>query len=171
MSNPVEITTPSDRELAMTRIFDAPRRVVFEALTTPELIKRWLLGPDGWSMPICEFTSKVGSVYRYVWRRDRDGKEMAMGGVIREITPPGRMVLTERFEDPWYQGEAVVTHTLVEKAGKTTYTTVMLFETREARDGVLKSGMEKGVIVSYERLDRILASRDAQPVAAARADR
>jgi uncharacterized protein YndB with AHSA1/START domain len=171
MSHPVEITTPSERELAMTRLFDAPRRLVFEALTSPELIKRWLLGPDGWSMPVCEFDGKIGSAYRYVWRRDRDGKEMAMGGVIREMAPPGRMVLTERFEDPWYQGEAVVTHTLVEKAGKTTYTAVMLFESRETRDAVLKSGMEKGVVVSYERLDRILASNNERPAAAARTER
>jgi uncharacterized protein YndB with AHSA1/START domain len=157
MSHQLEVTTPSDREIAMTRTFDAPRRLVFEALTKPELLKRWLLGPDGWSMPVCEFDGKVGSSYRYVWRRDRDGHEMGMGGVIREMSPPERMVLTERFDDAWYPGEALVTHTLIEKGGKTMYTVTMLFESREARDITLKSGMEKGVVVSYERLERILA--------------
>jgi uncharacterized protein YndB with AHSA1/START domain len=83
---------------------------------------------------------------------------MGMGGVIRELSPPERMVLTERFDDAWYPGEAIVTHTLVEKAGKTIYMVTSLFESREARDVTLKSGMEKGVVASYERLDRILAS-------------
>jgi uncharacterized protein YndB with AHSA1/START domain len=158
MSQQLEVTTPSDREVAMTRTFDAPRRLLFEAITRPELLKRWMLGPDGWSMPICEFNGKVGSAYRFVWRRDRDGREMGMGGVIREMSPPERMVLTERFDDAWYPGEAITTHTLVEKAGKTIYTVTALFESREARDVTLKSGMEKGVVASYERLDRILAS-------------
>ncbi len=158
MSHQLEVTTPSDREIAMTRTFDAPRRLVFDALIKPELLKRWLLGPDGWSMPVCQFDAKVGSAYRYVWRRDRDGHEMGMGGVIREIVPPERMVLTEKFDDAWYTGEALVTHVLEEKAGKTIYTCTMLFESREARDVTLKSGMEKGVIVSYARLDDLLAS-------------
>ena len=160
MTHALEVTTPSDREIAMTRTFDAPRRLVFQALTKPELLKRWMLGPDGWSMPVCQFDGKVGSAYRYVWRRDRDGHEMGMGGVIREMAPPERMVLTERFDDAWYPGEAIVTHTLVEKAGKTIYTVTMLCESRAARDVVLKSGMEKGVVMSYERLDQVLASLD-----------
>ena len=157
MSHKLEVTTPSDREIAMTRTFDAPRRLLFEAITKPEFIKRWLLGPDGWSMPVCEFDGQVGHPYRYVWRRQRDGHEMGMGGLIREMSPPERMVLTERFDDAWYPGEALVTHTLVERDGKTIYTVTMLFESREARDVTLKSGMESGVVASYERLDRILA--------------
>jgi uncharacterized protein YndB with AHSA1/START domain len=160
MSHSLEVTTPSDREISMTRTFDAPRRLVFDALVKPELVKRWLLGPDGWSMPVCQFDGKTGSRYRYVWRRDRDGHEMGMGGVIREFVPPERMVLTEKFDDAWYPGEAIVTHTLAEKAGKTVYTVTMLFESREARDVTLKSGMEKGVVASYDRLDQVLASLD-----------
>lgn len=152
----LQVTTPSDREIAMTRVFAAPARLVFDAHTQPELIKRWLLGPPGWSMPVCEVDLRVGGKYRYVWRRDKDGKEMACGGVFREIVPPERLVHTEQFDDPWYPGEALVTTVLVEQGGKTTLTQTMLFGSRDIRDAVLKSGMESGVAVSYDRLENIL---------------
>ena len=155
----LEITTPSEREIAMTRVFDAPRTLVFEAFTKPELIKRWLLGPDGWSMPVCEVDLKVGGKYRYVWRRDYDGTEMGMGGVYREIAAPERIVATEKFDQAWYPGEAVGTLQLAEQSGKTTLTQTLLYESREARDAVLKSGMESGVARSYDRLAEQLASR------------
>ena len=142
----------------MTRVFDAPRRLVFDAHTKPELLKRWLLGPDGWSMPICEVDLRIGGRYLYVWRREKDGTEMRSGGVFREIVVPERIVATEQFEDPWYPGEAVNTLTLVEENGKTTLRQTMRYESREARDGVLKSGMESGVETSYDRLEAMLAS-------------
>jgi uncharacterized protein YndB with AHSA1/START domain len=152
------ITTPSDREIAMTRVFAAPRRLVFDAFTKPELVKQWLLGPPGWTMPVCEIDLRVGGVYRYVWRRDKDGTEMGMGGVFREIVTPERLVATERFDEAWYPGEAVGTFVLSEQGGKTTVTQTMLYQSREARDAVLKSGMEKGVEASYERLAELLTS-------------
>jgi uncharacterized protein YndB with AHSA1/START domain len=158
-SGTVQVTTPSDREIAMSRVFDAPRRLVFEAFTKPELVKQWLLGPEGWSMPVCEIDLRVGGRYRYVWRRDRDGTEMGMGGVFREIAAPERIVSTEQFDDAWYPGEAVNTVVLVERGGKTTVTQTLLYESKEARDGVLKSGMEQGVATSYDRLDDLLTSR------------
>ena len=108
------VTTPSDREISMTRVFNAPRRLVFAALTQPELVKQWLLGPPGWTMPICDIDLKVGGKYRYVWKRDSDGTEMSNGGVFREIVPPDRIVVTERFEQPWYPGEGLVTSALLE---------------------------------------------------------
>ena len=157
-NNTLTITTPSEREIAMTRVFDAPRTLVFEAMTKPELIQRWLLGPDGWTMPVCEVDLRVGGKYRYVWRKEKTGEEMAMGGEFREIVRPERIVATEAFEDAWYSGEAIDTTVLVEKAGKTTMTMTMLLESKEARDGVLASGMESGVSVSYDRLDDVLAS-------------
>jgi uncharacterized protein YndB with AHSA1/START domain len=83
----LKVTTPTDREIAMTRVFDAPRRLVFDALTKPELVKTWLLGPPGWSMPVCEIDLRVGGAYRFVWRGP-DGTEMGMGGVNREIVVP-----------------------------------------------------------------------------------
>jgi len=156
-ANTFQLTAQGDREIVMSRVFDAPARLVFDAHTKPELVKRWLLGPPGWSMPVCEIDLKVGGKYRYAWRRDSDGKEMKMGGVFREVVPPQRIVNTEAFDDPWYPGEAVVTTVMVEQGGKTTLTQTMLFASREARDGVLKSGMERGVVASFDRLDNILA--------------
>lgn len=152
----LKITTPSDREIAMTRVFDAPRRLVFEAVTTPELVRQWLLGPDGWSMPVCEIDLRVGGKYRYVWRRISDGKDMGMGGVYREIVAPERIVATETFDDPWYKGEAVGTTVLIEQDGKTTLTQTMLYDSREIRDAILKTPMEKGVARSYDRLAEVL---------------
>jgi uncharacterized protein YndB with AHSA1/START domain len=154
----LQITTPSDREIAMTRVFAAPRRLVFDALTKPELVKRWLLGPPGWSMPVCEIDLRVGGKYRYVWRRDSDGTDMGMGGVYREIAKPERIVATEKFDQSWYSGEAVGTTRLVEQGGKTTLTQTMLYESRETRDEVLKSPMESGVRASYDRLAELVAS-------------
>jgi uncharacterized protein YndB with AHSA1/START domain len=154
----VKIAAHGDRELVMTRVFDAPRHLVFDAFTKPELVKRWLLGPPGWSMPVCEIDLRVGGKYRYVWRRDKDGTEMATGGVFREIVPPERIVNTEQFDEAWYPGEAVGTLVLVEQGGKTTITQTMLYESREARDAILKSPMESGVAASYNRLADVLAS-------------
>ena len=157
----LEITTPSDREIMMTREFDAPRRLVFDAFTKPELVQRWLLGPPGWSMPVCEIDLRVGGRYRYVWRRDRDGTKMGMGGVYREIVPQERLVCTELFDEAWYPGESLITTTLVERGGKTTLTSTILYVSQEARDGVLKSGMESGVAVSYDRLAELLTSLES----------
>ena len=152
----LKLTTRGDREIVITRAFDASRKLVFDAFTKPELVKRWLLGPDGWSMPVCEIDLKVGGKYRYVWRRDKDGTEMGMGGVYREIVAPERIVATEKFDQSWYPGEAVGTFVLIAQAGKTTLTETILYESREARDGVLKSGMEKGIVASYDRLEKLL---------------
>jgi len=158
MNNPgnLKLTTRGDREIVITRVFDAPRKLVFDAFTKPELVKQWLLGPDGWSMPVCEIDLKVGGKYRYVWRRDKDGTEMGMGGGYREIVAPERVVATEKFDQSWYPGEAVGMFVLVEQGGRTTLTQTILYESREARDGVLKSGMEKGVVASYDRLAKLL---------------
>jgi len=114
----LKLTTPSDREIAMTRVFDAPRQLVFDAHTKPDLVRQWLLGPPGWSMPVCEMDVWVGGKYRYVWRHDREGTEMGMGGVYREIVAPERIVNTEKFDESWYPGEAVDTLVLVEQRGK-----------------------------------------------------
>jgi uncharacterized protein YndB with AHSA1/START domain len=153
----LKVTTPSDREIALTRTFDAPRQLVFDALTKPELLKRWFLGPPGWSLEVCEVELKVGGACRYVWR-GADGKEIGMHGAYREIVPPERLVHTESFDDPWFQGESVVTTVLVEQGGRTTLTSTVLYESREIRDMVAKSGMEKGAAASYDRLAEMLPS-------------
>jgi len=154
----LQITTQGDRELVMTREFDAPRKLVYDAHTKPELVRRWLLGPDGWSMPICEMDVRVGGKYRWVWRHNTNGSEMGMGGTYREVKAPERLVATERFDEAWYPGEAQTTLVLVEKGGRTTLTQTMRYESKDAREAVIKSGMEKGVATSYDRLEGVLAS-------------
>lgn len=151
----LNVTTPSDREIQMTREFDAPRRLVFEALTQRELLKKWFHGPPGWRLTVCEFEARVGGSYRYVWSGPR-GEEMGMGGTLREITPPERIVSTERFDQSWYPGEAVGTIELAEKGGKTTLTMTVRYESREARDVALKSGMDQGVSAGYDSLAQLL---------------
>src|SRR5918992_1986522 len=146
----LKVTTPSDREIAMTRVFDAPRHLVFDAWTKPELLKRWM-GPHGWSLVVCEIDLRVGGAYRFVGRGP-DGTDMGWGGVYREVVPPERLVATESFDESWYPGEALVTTVLVEQAGKTTVTSTVRYESREARDAALKSGMERGVAEGYDRL-------------------
>ena len=153
----LQVKANADREIVMTRVFDAPRNLVFDAFTKPELLKQWLLGPPGWTMPVCEIDLRIGGSYRYVWRRDADGTEMGCGGVYREIVPPERLVQTERFDNPWYPGESLITTVLDEQRGKTTLTATMLYESRDAREGILKSGMESGVAASYDRLAELLA--------------
>jgi uncharacterized protein YndB with AHSA1/START domain len=152
-----KLTPQGDREIVMTRLFNAPRRMVFEAMTKPELIQRWLLGPDGWTMPVCEVDLRVGGSYRYLWRH-QNGQEMGVRGVYREIVPPEKVVHTEKFDQPWYPGEVVVTTVLTEEAGKTRLKTTILSVSSDARDGMLKSGMERGVARSYDRLDEVLAA-------------
>ena len=145
----LQITTPSERELAMTREFDAPRSLVFDAWTKPELLKRWLGVRGGWTFAVCEVDLRVGGSYRFVWRGP-NGAEMGMGGVYREILRPERIVATEKFDDPWYEGEALDTTVFVERGGKTTVTTTVLYATKDIRDTVLQSPMESGVAESYD---------------------
>ncbi len=156
-SGGLKLTTRGDREIVMTRVFDAPRSLVFEAFTKPDLVKQWLLGPEGWSMPVCEIDLRVGGKYRYVWRHVK-GHEMGMGGVFREIVPPERIVSTEKFDEAWYPGEAVGTVVLTEEGGKTTLTQTVQYQSREAREAVMKSPMESGVAAGYDRLAELLAS-------------
>ncbi len=156
MTKTLTVTTPSDREIALTRVFHASRDLVFDALTRPALVKRWMLGNMGASMPVCEIDLRVGGAYRFVWRNP-DGTEMGMNGIYREIARPERLVNTQRFEIAWMPGESVLTTTLVENGGKTTFTCTTLYDSRETRDKMLKSGMESGASASYDRLAEVLA--------------
>jgi uncharacterized protein YndB with AHSA1/START domain len=156
-AKPVAVSTPSDREIVITRVFNAPRRLVFDSISTPDLVRQWLLGPPGWTMPVCEIDTRIGGAYRFLWRGP-DGKQMGSSGVTREFLPPARFVTTERFDDAWYAGEALVTYDLIEKDGLTTLTLTILYESRETRDLVLKTRMDKGIAFSYDRLEEILES-------------
>lgn len=113
----LKVTAPADREIVMTRVFDAPRHLVMEAFSKPELLKRWLLGPPGWEMVVCEVAHKVGDHYRYEWGNAATGHQFGTGGVCREMTP-GRIVHTEVMDGQ--PGESVVTTLFVEEKGKTT---------------------------------------------------
>jgi uncharacterized protein YndB with AHSA1/START domain len=146
-------TTPSDREVAATRVFDAPRRLVFDAHTKPEHIRNWMLGPDGWTMPICEIDLRPGGAWHFVWRR-ADGSEMAMRGQYKEVVPPEKVVSTESWGGDW--PETINTVTLSEKDGKTTLTMTMLYPSKEARDAALNTGMQDGMTQSYDRLAEYL---------------
>lgn len=159
-ANTLQVTAPSDREIVMTRVFDAPRQLVFDAHTKPDLVRRWLLGPPGWTMPVCEIDLRVGGRFRYVWRKD-DGAEMGMGGVFREIVRPERIVHTELFDQDWTGGETVSTTRFTERDDRTTLTITTLYSSKEARDGALKSGMTDGMEAGYARLDELLAAQKA----------
>ena len=142
-------TTPSDREIAATRVFDAPRRLVYEAHTNPKHLPNWMLGPEGWTMPVCEIDLRPGGTWHFVWRK-ADGSEMAMHGTYKEVVPPEKVVTTESWGGDW--PETINTLTLTEKDGKTILTSTILYPSKEARDAALKPGMKQGMNVSFDRL-------------------
>jgi len=154
----LKITKSGDRDLVMTRVFDAPRALVYDAHTKPELVRQWLGGLPGWTMPVCDMDVRVGGKYRWVWRNETAGAEMGMGGVYREVKAPERLVTTEKFDEAWYPGESLNTLVLSEKGGRTTLTQTMRYESAAAREAVIKSDMEEGVTGSYDRLEDLLAA-------------
>jgi len=143
------VTTPTDREIVITRVFDAPRRLVFEAYTNPEHLRHWMLGPPGWTMPVCEVALRPGGAWHFGWRNS-EGTEMEMRGVYREVRPPERLVSTESWGGDW--PEILNTLTLSEENGKTTITITLLYPSKEARDAALKTGMKEGMTLSFNRL-------------------
>ena len=154
----VNVATEGDASILITRTVNAPSELVYDAHTKPELVKRWLLGPEGWTMPVCEIDLRVGGRYRFVWKKESTGHEMGMGGEYREIERPERLVATEKFDDPWYEGEAISTLTLTEMDGVTQLRNVVTYGTREIRDNVLKSPMEEGLEAGYSRLEALLSA-------------
>jgi uncharacterized protein YndB with AHSA1/START domain len=155
-SEKTQVTTPSDREIVITRTFRAPRTLVWEAMTKPDLLKRWLLGPPGWSMTVCEEDPRVGGRFRYVWRGP-DGKEMSMHGVYREVAPSERVSRTEAFSCGELQGEKLSTLVLMDLGNRTTATITMLFPSKAARDAALSFGAEP----NWDKLDELLAASAA----------
>src|SRR5712691_7971680 len=152
-SSALTVTTPTERQIVMTRVFDAPRRLVFEAMTKPEHLVRWF-GPHGWTLAVCQIDFRPGGAWRFVLRGP-DGRDMGMRGVYQEITPPERFVSTESFDD--YPGESLNTLILSEKDGKTTFTITVRYASQEIRDTVIKSGMEHGAAECYDKLAEMLA--------------
>jgi uncharacterized protein YndB with AHSA1/START domain len=152
-SDTFKVLTRTDNEIILTRLFDAPRHLVFEAMTKPEHIRRWWgnLG-DGYSVPVCEVDLRVGGAWRFVNRHPKGEAEFY--GVYREIAPPDRLVFTEIFA-PFPDSESVVSTVFTEENGKTRITATCTYPSKDVRDMVLNSGMEKGAAKSYDRLDEV----------------
>lgn len=152
----LSVTMPSDVEVRATRVFDAPRRLVFQALTTPAILQRWMHGPNGWTLAVCEVDLRAGGVFRYVWRK-ANGREMGAGGVFRAVDAPHRLVHTELFDDDWTGGEAEVTTVLDERDGVTTLTVTMRYASKAGRDAALSTNFTAGMEASYDALATVLA--------------
>jgi uncharacterized protein YndB with AHSA1/START domain len=157
----LKVTIPTDREIVLTRVFDAPRALVFEAFTKPELLRQWF-GPRGWSLVVADVDLNVGGTFRFMLRGP-DGNDLGMRGIWREIVAPERSVHMESFDD--YPGESQVTTVLSEQQEKTKLTATILYPSKEIRDAVLSSGMEHGAAESYDKLAELLASLRIQKTA------
>jgi uncharacterized protein YndB with AHSA1/START domain len=156
------VTLPNDRDVVVVRRFDAPRELVFDAWTTPALVQKWLLGPPGWTMPVCEMDVRPGGKYRWRWRSDENGAEFGFSGEFREVVRPSRIVHVERYEPGdvgGEMGEALVTSELTEKDGVTTYKMTIRYASKEVRDAALATGMTDGMEQSYRKLDELLAAQ------------
>jgi uncharacterized protein YndB with AHSA1/START domain len=146
-------TTPSDREVLVTRVVNAPRRLVFAAWTEPRHLQRWLTGPEGWTMPICEIDLRPGGRWRYVYRK-ASGKEMTLTGSVLEVVPPERFVTTESWGPEW--PETVNTLVLTESEGRTTIALTITYVSKEARDAALDTGAMDGMNRAFELLDELV---------------
>jgi uncharacterized protein YndB with AHSA1/START domain len=147
-----------DREIVVVRSFNAPRDLVFDAFSKPELVQRWMLGTDGWSMPVCTIDFKVGGKGRYEWKSPDGQHGMALSTEFVEITRPTRIVHKEVFDGTPQPVESIITSTFVETAGRTTLTMVIRYPSPDVRDFMLKSGMEHGMSQSFQRLATMLAT-------------
>jgi uncharacterized protein YndB with AHSA1/START domain len=165
MPKPLEVTLPSDHEVRVVRTFNAPRALVWDAHTKPELVKKWMLGPPGWTMPVCEMDVRVGGKYRWRWRSEEDGKEFGFHGTFMEVKAPSKIVHDEYY-DPGDVGGAMptndpahITLELSESGGVTTLVNTMRFASKEARDGAVSTGMTDGMEMGYARLDDMFAGQ------------
>jgi uncharacterized protein YndB with AHSA1/START domain len=149
------LTTPSEREIVLARDFDAPRRLVFDAFTKPELLVRWY-GAYGWQLVVCEIDLRVGGTWRYI-SEGPNHASMGQTGTYLEITRPDLLVVTELFDDQSYPGETTITHEFMERGQQTTVRTTLCFATAAGRDIALGYPMARGVSESYERLSVVLA--------------
>ena len=156
-----QVALPSEREVKVVRSFKAPRALVYRAWTEPELLRRWMLGPPGWSMPVCEMDVRVGGRYRWRWRSEDNASEIGFTGTFREVQPSSKIVHTEAYDPGTIGGghpgeDAIVTVTFTEAGGVTTVTTLIDFGSKEARDAAMATGMTDGMEQSYQLLDGLL---------------
>ena len=161
MPNTVDVTLPSDREIQVTRTFDAPRALLWECHTDAALVRRWLNGCDDQTMTVCEIDLRVGGEYRYAWRSTSTGHEFGFVGTFREIVAPERLVHSEcpDWRERGPDSEALCTLTLAEEGGRTRLVQTMRFASSEVRDQVLATGMTDGMARSYDALEELVAGR------------
>lgn len=155
LAKTVSVSTPSDLEIVVERMMDAPPDLVFDCYTKPELVRRWLNGPDDWSLMTCDIDLRVGGTYRYVWLGP-DGQSMGMTGLFHEILPSQTLVSTEQFDDDFGMGKMLVTVSFISEGESTRLRTSVLCETNAHRDATLATGMTEGMGMSFAQLDRLL---------------
>lgn len=166
MPAPAQVTLPSDCEVRVTRQFNAPRRLVWDAHTKPALVQQWQLGPPGWDMPVCEMDVRVGGKYRWEWKNKEDGKQFGFFGTFKEVDAPAKLVHEEYFNPgdvggPMPNDPCIVALELSESAGVTTLVCTLRFASKEARDGAVSTGMTDGMEMGYARLDDMFKAQAA----------
>jgi uncharacterized protein YndB with AHSA1/START domain len=160
-----QVSLPSDTEVRVTRDFNAPRKLVWDAHTQPQLVRRWMLGPPGWSMPVCEMDVRPGGKYRWRWRSDENGAEFGFFGMFREVDAPARMEHEENYDpgtmtaDMDSTNPAIIRTSFTERDGVTSLVMVMKFASKEIRDAAVATGMTDGMEMGYERLDKLFAEQ------------
>ena len=162
-----QVMLPNDTEVRVTRSFHAPRTLVWQAHTVPELARRWL-GYPGWSMPVCEMDVRLGGKYRWRWRSDENGQEFGFFGTFNEVSEPAKLSYDQYYDAGDFDSAMPtdnptrIRSTYTEKNGVTTLVTVMDFGSKEARDAAVSTGMTDGMEVSYQRLDALFASEEGK---------
>ena len=160
---PAEVSTPSDREVQVKRSFEAPAKLVWQAYSEPALMRRWLGGQPGWSMPVCEMAIRVGGKYRWRWRSEEGGQEFGFSGEMLEVVPHSSIVHTQIYDAgdlgvSMGKEATVVTVTFDETRGITSVTTTIRYASKEDRDAAFSSGMTDGMEMNYKLLDEVLRS-------------
>jgi len=155
----LQVSTPTDTTIVLTRTFNAPRRLVWEAMFTPDKLRRWILLPPGLTMTVCECEARVGGAFRLVSKSEEADPAMTLQGVFTEVVPHERAVHTETtvLGSGETIGTLVETHEFTEKGGVTTMRITQAYPSKDARDGVIASGMDQGMEAGYEQLDALLA--------------
>jgi uncharacterized protein YndB with AHSA1/START domain len=153
----LQISTPTDTTIVLTRTFNAPRRLVWEAMFTPDKMRCWMLPPPGWTMTVCEVEARVDGVLRLAWKNDEADPVMTLQGVFTEVIPHERIVHTETMKMGSGEtvGSLVETHEFAEDGGVTMMRITQAYESKDARDGALASGMDQGMEAGYKRLDEM----------------
>jgi uncharacterized protein YndB with AHSA1/START domain len=158
----LKVSTPTDTTIVLTRTFNAPRRLVWEAMTDPAKLRRWMFAPPGWIMTACEFEARVGGTYKWAWKNEHADPVMTLQGTMTEVVPHERVVHTQTMEmaDGGPAAEFIVGLRFAEQSGVTQMRQTLTFPSKTDRDNALKWGMEKGMEVGYARLDAMLAKPD-----------